>query len=315
MHEAARTELRVCTFRGLQNLPLYVARQQSFFAKQALDVEIVYTTGSVPQFTGLVHGAYHLVQTAPDNVINADDNPTAFGLDPATFPRIVMLFGGSTGALSLFAQPAITKFVDLRGAVLGVDNPASGFALVLRDILARNGLDLERDYTFAVAGGTSARLTALMSGTVIGTILYAPFDTLAAEKGFCKLASSTDYYTAYASLSTAATQTWVDTHADLVIRYITALKHALRWIYDPTHAAATQAIMEKESALGLDATLAVKAYTAFVHPTTGFGEDGTLNEAGLQQVIDLRATYGSPSGPQGVPANYLDPRWYRQAQI
>ncbi len=259
MHEAARTELRVCTFRGLQNLPLYVARQQGFFAKQALDVEIVYTTGSVPQFTGLVHGAYHLVQTAPDNVINADDNPTAFGLDPATFPRIVMLFGGSTGALSLFAQPAITKFVDLRGAVLGVDNPASGFALVLRDMLARNGLELERGYTFAVAGDTSTRLTALMNGTVAGTILYAPFDTLAAEKGFCKLASSTDYYTAYASLSTAATQTWVDTHADLVIRYITALKQALRWIYDPTHAAATQAIMEKESALGLDATLAVKA--------------------------------------------------------
>src|SRR5207248_7506855 len=129
-----------------------------------------------------------------------------------------------------------------------------------------------------------------------------------------KLATSTDYYTAYASLCTAGTQAWVETHADLTIRYIAALKQALRWIYDPAHAAATQSILMSEPALGLDATIAGNAYTAFVHPMTGFGEDGALNEAGLQQVIDLRATYGSLSRRPGVPADYHDLRWYRQAQ-
>jgi ABC-type nitrate/sulfonate/bicarbonate transport system substrate-binding protein len=130
-----------------------VARQQDFFAQQGLHIDISYTTGSIPQLTGLVREEYQLIQTAPDNVINVDNNPTAFGLEQETAPHISMILGGSVGPLSIFAQRDITSFDHLRGSVLGVDNPTSGFAIVLRDILARNGLLLERDYTFTVAGG------------------------------------------------------------------------------------------------------------------------------------------------------------------
>src|SRR5438067_276748 len=171
-------QINICTFKGIQNLPLYVARQQDFFAQQGLHIDITYTTGSIPQLAGLVHEEYQLIQTAPDNVINIDSNPIAFGLDLSTAPHVVMLLGGGVGPLSIFAQSGITTFDLLRGSVLGVDNPNSGFAIVLRDILARNGLLLERDYTFTVAGGTSNRLAALKGGSVAATILYAPFDML-----------------------------------------------------------------------------------------------------------------------------------------
>jgi ABC-type nitrate/sulfonate/bicarbonate transport system substrate-binding protein len=315
MHEATRTHLRVCTFKGLQNLPIYVAKQQGFFATHGLDVEIVYTTGSVAQLSGLVHGEYHLVQTAPDNVINVDNNPAAFGLDSATAPHMVMLFGGSTGPLSLYAWPGITRFSDLQGARIGVDNPSSGFALMLRDMLVRNGLEFEHDYTFVVTGATSARLDTLVDGSVAATILYAPFDLIAAKKGFFRLASSIDYYPAYASLSTAGIQTWVETHADVVIRYIGALRHTLRWIYDPVHAARAQNIMKSEFLPGLDDAIVMQAYTAFTDPVRGFGVEGMLHEAGLQQVIDLRATYGFSAGPPGVPADYQDLRWYHLAEM
>ena len=193
--------LKICTFKGIQNLPLYVARQQGFFLQQGLDIDIAYTAGSIPQLVGLVREEYQLIQTAPDNVINVDNNPSAFGLDPATAPRVLMLLGGSVGPLSIFAQSDITTFDQLRGAVLGVDNPNSGFAIVHRDILARNGLLLERDYTFTVAGGTSNRLDALKNGSVAATILYTPYDMLATQAGFNQLATSTDYYPAYASLA------------------------------------------------------------------------------------------------------------------
>ncbi len=156
----------ICTFKGLQNLPLFVARHQGFFATRGLDIEITYTAGSLPQLAGLARGEYQLIQAAPDNVINVDNNPAAFGLDPATAPHVVMLLGGSVGPLSVYAQPAITTVDHLRGSVLGVDNPTSGFALVFRDILARNGLLLEHDYNLTVAGGTSGGLDALKSGSV-----------------------------------------------------------------------------------------------------------------------------------------------------
>src|SRR6266566_5848423 len=284
-------QLHICTFKGIQNLPLYVAMQQGFFAQKGLHIDITYTIGSSPQLAGLVREEYQLIQTAPDNVINVDNNPIAFGLDLAIAPHVIMLLGGSVGPLSIFAQSYITTFDHLRGSVLGVDNPTSGFALVLRDILARNGLLLERDYTFTIAGGTSNRLDALKSGSVAATILYAPFDEQATQAGFIKLATSIDYYPAYASLATAGTQTWIEHHTNQVTSYIAANLQVLRWIYDPAHALDVQAIMQNQPSLGLDASITSYAYTVFVNPKTGFGINAMLEDAGLQQVIDLRATY------------------------
>jgi ABC-type nitrate/sulfonate/bicarbonate transport system substrate-binding protein len=307
------TQLHICTFKGLQNLPLYVSRQQGLFAQRKLDIEISYTTGSLPQMTGLARGEYHLIQTAPDNVINLDNNPAAFGLEPSTTPHIVTLLGGSVGPLSVYAQPSITAFDRLRGTVLGVDNPTSGFALVLRDILARNGLLLGRDYTFSVAGGTSNRLEALTSGSVAATILYAPYDVQANLAGFTRLATSTDYHPAYASLATAGAQTWIEQHSDEVTSYISAYLQALRWIYDPAHATEVQAIMENETSLSLDVSIAQLAFAAFVDPKTGFGIDAVLDDVGLQQVIGLRAAYSSSTTLNRDVAYYRDLRSYTTA--
>ncbi len=303
-------QLHICTFKGIQNLPLYVAMQQGFFAQKGLHIDITYTIGSIPQLAGLVREEYQLIQTAPDNVINVDNNPIAFGLDLATAPHVIMLLGGSVGPLSIYAQSDITTFDHLRGSLLGVDNPTSGFALVLRDMLSRNGLLLERDYTFTVAGSTSNRLDALKSGSVAATILYAPFDVLATRAGFNQFATSTDYYPAYASLATAGIQTWIEQHIDVVTSYIRAYREALRWIHDPIHAINVQAIMQNEPSLGLNASLAPSVYAAFVDPRSGFGQSAMLDDAGLQQVIDLRATYASSPIIERDLAHYRNLRWY-----
>jgi ABC-type nitrate/sulfonate/bicarbonate transport system substrate-binding protein len=303
-------QLHICTFKGLQNLPLYIARQQGYFATQELDIEITYTAGSLPQLAGLAREVYQLIQTAPDNVINVDNNPAAFGLDPAAAPHVLMLLGGSVGPLSVYAQPDITAVDQLRGTILGVDNPTSGFALVLQDMLARGGLLLERDYGLTVSGGTSSRLDALKSGSVAATILYPPFDMLATQAGFTRLATSTDYYPAYASLATAGLHSWIEQHTDEITSYITAYLQALHWIYNPNHATEVQRIIESEPTLSLDVSIAPGAYAAFVDPQTGFGINAKLDDAGLQQVIELRATYGSFSRLDRDLAHYRDLRWH-----
>jgi ABC-type nitrate/sulfonate/bicarbonate transport system substrate-binding protein len=118
------------------------------------------------------------------------------------------------------------------------------------------------------------------------------------------------YYPAYASLATAGIQTWIEQHIDEVTSYITAYRKALRWIYDPTHALEVQAMMQKEPTLGLDASLALHVYAAFVDPRSGFGQEAMLDDAGLQQVIDLRATYASTPIIERDLAYYRNLRWY-----
>lgn len=315
MHQGTRnTPLRVNSFKGLQNLPLYVAMREGYFAAHGLEVELSFTTGSAVQLAGLARGDYHLVQTAPDNVINIDTQPTAFGVDPASAPQIVMVLGGSIGPLSVFARPGVTDAQSLRGTTLGVDNPTSGFAIVLRDLLERQGLLLDRDYSLVVAGGTHARCDALLAGTIAATILYSPFDLQAAEHGCTLLTSSNDIYAAYASGSTAGVQSWIDAHAETVTRYIEAVLLALRWLYDPAHAQAAQELMRKEPSLGVAPNLIARAYAAFVTPGIGFGRDAALDEHGLRQVIALRARFGTPGVRLGQPDEYCDPRWYHAAR-
>ncbi|MEO8973772.1 MAG: ABC transporter substrate-binding protein [Ktedonobacteraceae bacterium] len=315
MNKASRTRLRICTFKGVQNLAIYAAQEQGIFAAHDLNVEIAYTSGSKPQLASLARGEYDLIQTAPDNVVNFDHNPAAFGIDASTAPRVVMVSGGSVGPLSIYAQSAIHTTGDLRGSVPGVDNPTSGFALVMRDLLARDGLELERDYTFMIAGGTGTRLDALIHGTVAATILYAPFDAVAHEKGFSRLAVSTDLYPAYASLAVAGTQNWIESHSNILILYLTAIRLALLWLYEAKNEAQVKELMINSPALALDAALAKRAYTAFVDPATGFGVEGKLDEAGLQQVIAIRAQYDKDRHSYGKPTDYLDIRWYQQAAM
>lgn len=314
MDQGTMSALRVSSFRGLQNLPLYVAMREGYFAARGLAVELTFTTGSAAQLAGLARGEYQLAQTAPDNVINLDTQPAVFGLDPATAPRVIMVLGGSVGPLSIYARPGAVSFDDLRGAALGVDNVTSGFALVLRDLLQRQGVLLERDYTFVEAGGTHARCEVLLAGKIAATILYAPFDLRAAEHGCALLASSRDAYTAYASGSTAGTQSWVEAHGETVTRYIEAILQALRWLYDPAHAQDAQALMRAEPSLGVASDLVPRAFAAFVSPATGFGRDAALDEHGVRQVIALRTAYGPAGVRLGQPEEYCDLQWYRAAR-
>jgi hypothetical protein len=176
-------------------------------------------------------------------------------------------------------------------------------------MLARNGLLLERDYTFIVSGGTSNRLDALKRGSVSATILYAPYDMIATRAGFNQLATSTDYYPAYSSLATAGIRTWIEQHSSEVTSFITAYLQALRWIYDPAHANDVQGIIHNEPSLGFDASLTPHVYAAFVDPISGFGQNAMFDDAGLQQVIELRAKYASSYIIERDLAYYRDLRW------
>lgn len=307
----ALTQLEICTFRGLQNLPLFIAIRHGFFASRGFDINVRYTSGSAAQIGALVRDEYELVQTAPDNVIWANSTPGQFDLDAP--PNIVMLLGGSVGPLSVYAQPRFTTLADLQGAVLGVDNPDSGFALVLRDMLAHSHMALNQDYALTVSGGTSARLDALKEGAVAATILYAPYDAMAEVAGLRRLAISTEYYSAYASLATAARREWVEGHGSEVIRYISAILQALHWIYDPANAVSIQSVLRDEVTLGLDADIAAQAYAAFVAPGTGFGATARLDEAGLREVTALRGRYGTLAASLDVVSDYCDLRWYDEA--
>ncbi|HEY8323729.1 MAG: ABC transporter substrate-binding protein [Ktedonobacterales bacterium] len=311
---SAATTLRVRSFRGLQNLPIVAAQRLGLFARAGLEVALTFTNSSAEQLSMLARGEVDLIHTAPDNVIHFDTQPAAFGVYPTAAPRLALLLGGSNGPLSVYAGRGVDELATLRGRAVGVDNPGSGFALVLRDLLERGGLALERDYHFTVAGGTGARAAALAEGALAATLVYPPFDLLLASKGCHRLSDSTSVYLAYASQALAGERGWVTAHGQQVTAYIAALLAALDWLYTPANRAAVEDLLATEAELGAAEVASSLTYAAFTDPQVGFGRLAALSEAGLAQVIALRARFGDlPADTLGQPADYCDLRWYERA--
>src|SRR5262245_60128458 len=63
------TKLTIMAFVGIQNLPLFAAQSQGFFAKHGLDVDIKVAPSSEVLRQGLADGKWQIAHTAFDNAV------------------------------------------------------------------------------------------------------------------------------------------------------------------------------------------------------------------------------------------------------
>jgi len=66
-------------------------------------------------------------------------------------------------------------------------------AYLVREIIARNGLNPDRDVTFLAIGGTAARSAALFGGTIDAALVVAPDNYPLERKGYQRLLWASDY--------------------------------------------------------------------------------------------------------------------------
>jgi ABC-type nitrate/sulfonate/bicarbonate transport system substrate-binding protein len=68
---AAQSQTHVTTmvFAGVQNLPLFAAQHNGFFARRGLTVDQRIAPGSQELRDGLAQGRYQIVHTAVDNAV------------------------------------------------------------------------------------------------------------------------------------------------------------------------------------------------------------------------------------------------------
>src|SRR6266851_6739430 len=181
------TALRIITFDGGWNLPLWAAQRQGFFEAQGLAVQLSYTPTSVFLVTAVLEGRADIAFAGFDNVVAYQE-----GQGEAKIPDNPDLFaflGGNGGFLAIVAAPAIKRFEDLKGKTLSVDAMTTGFAFVARELVASNAL-AETDVNFVRAGGTANRYRELIAGKQDATLLRTPFELLAQNRGFNVLAKA-----------------------------------------------------------------------------------------------------------------------------
>ena len=187
------SKLSVIVFPGGFNLPLWAAERCGAFARQQLEIDLHFTTNSMQQLSGLIRGEWDLGLTGFDNVVAYQEGQGEAEIDRE--PDLFVFMGGDDAFLRLVVQPDVRSYADLKGKILSVDALTTGFAFVLRRMLALNGID-ESDVSFERAGGVLQRFEALKQGKHAGTLLITPFDLMAeqarvsgAAKGVRRLAA------------------------------------------------------------------------------------------------------------------------------
>lgn len=298
------TSIKVVSFPGLTNLPMFAAQHSGSFAKYGLAVELIFTPNSKSQREGLADGDYQIIHTAADNAVAMVEVARA---------DAVIVTGGDDGFNRIFAQPEIKSLSDLRGRTLVVDAPDTAFALLLYKALQDAGLN-KGDYNVHSVGGTPQRLKAMMTdkANAAAGILNPPLSFAAAADGLRDMGSATKGVGAYQSGSVVVMRSWAKANGDVLIRYIRAIVEGRRWLLDAANE--DEAIALLVDRLKLSRDFAAKSYAVVTDPVGGFVKDAKFNMQGFRNVLLLRAEIeGEWGGKPPAPDKYIDLSYYNKA--
>lgn len=303
----AATDLHIVTFSGATNLPLWIAQDKGLFTKEGLNLTAAVTSGSTQEVKDLYAGKYDIMSSAFDNTVAYAEGQSDVPLD-APFDMVAVL-GVHSGINSVMARPDIDGFAGIKGKAVAVDAAKSGYAIVLYQILQKNGLTFGKDYTLVAVGSTANRLAALDDGRAAAAIVDVPNDMLAQKRGFKMLADATAELGAYQGSAFVVRRPWAKDHEPALAAFIRANAAATDYVFDHRN----EAIAELKAHIqGLSDTDLGQLYDRLVGPG-GLNKRGALNIPGVENVLKIRAAYGEPKKEMGPPSKYIDTGYMERA--
>ena len=305
---AQEQTVEVVLFAGTSAMPIYVAQDKGFFAREGLKVNITPTPNSGFQMTGLINGKFNIAGTAVDNLIAYMEGQGTAKVERE--PDIITIMGLSSTELTIVAQPEYKSISELKGKDLALDSPSTGYAFVLRHMLEKNGFG-PNDTKWVPFGGTRERLMALREKKAAAAMISEPFTTQARQEGFSILGEGVSQLGAYQANVQIANRPWAKANEETVVKYIRALLSAIDWIYDPANKAESVKILASHAKISESA--AAPSIEGITRGQAAIARKGEMNMEGLRNVIALREKYGQPQKKMGPPEKYYDPTWYNRA--
>ena len=300
--------VRVISFDGGWNLPLWAAQRQGYFAANGIALQVSYTPNSGFLVASLFDGRNDIALALIDNLIAYQEGQGEAKIPDN--PDLAVFMGSDGGFLSVVAQPSIKSFAELRGQTLSVDAMTTGAAFVLRELVARNGL-ADADVKYERAGGTDARYRDLMAGKHAATLLRTPFEVLAKNRGYNVLATA-EALGAYQGTAGYVRRSWAREHEAQVVGFLKAYRAGTDFVYAPANREVVEALLVA-NIRDMTPALAKQSYDLLLAPRGGLTRDLRPDEQGIRTVLALRGKYATPPRTLDDPAKYLDLTYYDKA--
>ena len=160
--------------------PMAIAVEKGFFKEHGVNVEPVFYSAYSDQTPDLASGMIDGAATIfSDTLFDSISN----------YVQVVMVIDNSSGADQLLGAPNIQSPKDLSGKRIGVQSSSVGGTLLVRAMLAQNGIPLS-DVTFVQV--SPENVPNAIPGTIDAGYTYEPFASQARARGDVTLFTSAD---------------------------------------------------------------------------------------------------------------------------
>lgn len=206
---------------------LWLAREQGFFRKHGVNVEIITIRTGGQTVAALASGDVQVAFTIPGSVLSG----AVGGLDVAFFAGIVNRPDGD-----FVVAPGIRRAEDLKGKSVGVQSIGGGVWSLSMLALEHMGLEPTRDkITILVLGDQGVLTQALATSRIDAAYLGYTFSALLKEKGFPVLLDIGKAPIPYQGLALAARRSYLKQNPQIADSVLRGALEAVAFVQDPTH--------------------------------------------------------------------------------
>ena len=221
LHAADKLRVSNCYIGGAI-LPLWLAKDAGFYAREGLDVEQIWIQGN-PSTSALISGEIDLLYCIPHNVIGAIAGGADLQFIASIYNRM---------QYRIVAAPGIDKVEQLKGKVLGIARIHDVSHFYVRLALKSFGMNADQDVRVISTGGQADRTLALKNGRVAATILNPAYALTLEKDGFKTILDIETLNFPVVGNMTAARRQFIKEKRPLAVRFVRALVASMKKIQD-----------------------------------------------------------------------------------
>ena len=277
---------------GINVYLLDIGKRLGIFRKNGIDLEAIYVSSGSLLNQALLAGTFDMVMSQGSEAMMMKLRGADLRINAVVANRFNHVY---------LSGPSITSIKQLKGKRVAVSRFGSGSHFQTNLALKDGGLDTEKDVTVLQIGNSAARMAAILSGTVDGTIMAADFVPRAKKAGFNILTDLAETKIEYPFLSVHMLGSYTDRNLRVVKALIKGMSESIRALQsDPAIAkTAIRAALRTDDQETIDYALAraVQVLDRRPFPTPGgiqtvldeLGKDAKTKAWKFDDFVDLRA--------------------------
>lgn len=257
------------TNRNFQMALYPIAQERGYMREEGIDLRSILVRSEL-SIQAMIAGSFQFSMAGTMGLVSV-----AMGAAP-----LKVILATNDKVLSwILSKPELTNLKELKGKRVAVSGVTSATTIIAKQVLAKHGLNVDRDLSLINTGGTGNSIRALMAGSVDAIVASAGERYAGRPGGFRELVFVGDEVkNSWGTMAT--TDQLIQEKPKLVAGIVKASLKALRFIHKEREA--TIAIAMKFA--GLDKNLATQMYDDLVGT---FTKNGIVDEETQRNDIEV----------------------------